>query len=142
MRDFAHSIQALIALIFGTGDYTTMEKTNGFLAPLFYTMHLIIAGILFVNLLIAILTRQYEVTEKEAAKEWRQEIVYGGLKFDENKNEEKFNKRNDDVIGAEEEPESDENLRSLHNKLQDIMLAVNDLQRVANNQKSNATLKL
>jgi hypothetical protein len=89
MRDFQHTLQALIALIFGNGDYSQMEEANRTLAPLLYTFHLstrhyicvcvlnetkshhlvfylVIAGILFVNLLIAILTQQYEATEKQA----------------------------------------------------------------------------
>ena len=78
-RDFRHSLVSLFTLIFGGGSYDAMESVSPFLTPIIFTVHLFIAGVLFINLLIAMLTLQYENTEKKAAKEWRRDMLYGGM---------------------------------------------------------------
>jgi hypothetical protein len=115
-RDTSHSVVALVKLMFGDGEYERMEQINPLLAPVMYTGHLFIAGILFINLLIAMLNKRYEISLLEAAKEWRRDIVYGAGAGKENGRTEP------------EEEDQEEQMKSVNGKISNILSMLSELQ--------------
>lgn len=69
---------ALFRAMFGDINYAALRDVDRTVAPIATIVHLAVAGVLLVNLLIALLNKRYDDTHKEAMLEWRNEAM--GLK--------------------------------------------------------------
>eukprot|EP01114_Cavostelium_apophysatum_P010631 TRINITY_DN2459_c0_g1_i1.p1 TRINITY_DN2459_c0_g1~~TRINITY_DN2459_c0_g1_i1.p1 ORF type:complete len:988 (+),score=147.97 TRINITY_DN2459_c0_g1_i1:16-2979(+) len=74
-RDWGYSILAMLRMTVGDSDWETIENTNFVFVKLLYYVYMVLAAVLFLNLLIAMLNKSYSDVIAKATLEYQLEVT-------------------------------------------------------------------